>query len=78
VFPYVLETDGGAVLIGSRDPLSVEVEGWLARLQRAAPYLGEGRLGAIAQRLRACRPAAEDHALASNRDLFPRDEFGTP
>jgi hypothetical protein len=78
VFPHVLETDGGAVLVGSREPLRLEVETWLARLEQATAYLGEGRVAVIARRLRDCQRAERQSGLRPNRDLFPRDEFASP
>ena len=78
VFPHVLESDGGVILIGSEYPLQLDVPAWQARLAAATSYLGELRARAIADRLSALTPAAGPIDGTLNRDLFPRDEFASP
>ncbi len=76
VFPHVLESDAGAILIGSREPLAVDLEAWQRRLAAATGYLGENRARTVADRLSHCVPAIGPPAnIQPNRDLFPRDEF---
>ncbi len=75
VFPHVLETEGGVILIGSRYPLQLDVPAWEARLQAVAPYLGDLRARTVGERLRTLTPAVGPIDILPNRDLFPRDEF---
>ena len=75
VFPHVLETEGGVILIGSRYPIQIDVPAWEARLQQSAAYLGELRARAVEERLRSLTPATGASDVLPNRDLFPRDEF---
>ena len=78
VFPHVLESDGGVILIGSEYPLQLDVPVPGRRAsQAAASYLGELRARAIADRLSALTPAAGPIEGTLNRDLFPRDEFAS-
>jgi predicted membrane-bound spermidine synthase len=74
VFPYVLGSDSG-VLVGSRDPIALEPEVWVARATAGEAYLGPARAREVREellRLRAARGAIEG---SLNRDLYPRDEF---
>jgi hypothetical protein len=74
----VLEASRGTILLGSSDPLPVDREAWLARLEAASAYLGPGRLRDVRQRLEHCQPAFRVGPKDLNRDLFPRDEFASP
>ncbi|MBX3414515.1 MAG: fused MFS/spermidine synthase [Pirellulales bacterium] len=86
VFPYVL--DGGTnlwtgsdLLIGSHTPLEVDMPTLRARLNdaRVAEYLGQELAEQVAQDCQYLAPAVPATVLAdelaSNHDLFPRDEF---
>jgi len=75
VFPHVLETEGGVILVASRYPIQIDLPAWLARLREATGYLGELRARTVGERLRALTPAAGPIDIRVNRDLFPRDEF---
>jgi spermidine synthase len=75
VFPHVLAAGGGVALVGSREPLDLDVPAWTARLEAATAYLGPGRARAVEAWLRGCARAGAPPDLAPNRDLFPRDEF---
>jgi hypothetical protein len=74
VFPHVLEVDGN-ILVGSREPLAVEPDAWLRRLEASAEYLGRTRTEVVRQRLTRLGPARPPDDIPLNRDLFPRDEF---
>jgi spermidine synthase len=78
VLPHVLATADRSVLVGSLDPLPVDVPAWLQRLRAATPYLGEGRVQVVLQRLLGISPDGPPPSVAPNRDLFPRDEFAVP
>jgi predicted membrane-bound spermidine synthase len=77
VFPHVLAAGGGVALVGSLQPLEVDVAAWTARLEEASAYLGPGRTRAVLGWLRGCTRAGDPPDLAPNRDLFPRDEFAS-
>jgi MFS family permease len=78
-FPFVLDLAEGRVLLGSNDPIPLEVAVWQERL--AAPevqqYLGRKRGREVADYLESARPTSGP-LPEPNRDLFPRDEFNTP
>ena len=84
VMPHVVGTHDRSILIGSRDPLRVDIETWRARLHSAAVerYLGPARVAEVESELgrmvewnvRRRRPGPDE----VDRDLFPRDEFATP
>ncbi len=80
VFPHVLETEAGEILVGSNDPLPVAKARWLARLEAVARYLGAKQTEDVASSLTHCRPAFREarRRLELNDDLFPRDEFASP
>ena len=80
VFPHVLETGDGEILVGSAEPIPGERATWLARLDAVTGYLGAQRARDVARTLRGCRPAFREGRLQVevNRDLFPRDEFASP
>jgi predicted membrane-bound spermidine synthase len=78
--PHAL--DFGNVILGSNDPLPIDLAAWEARLDRpetAARFDAATREG-ILDRLRDARPLHRNPGarIGHNRDLFPRDEFGTP
>jgi predicted membrane-bound spermidine synthase len=78
--PHVL--DFGNMVVGSNDPLPIDPATWEARLLRpeVARRFSVEALEGIRARLRDARPARRNPnaRIGLNRDLFPRDEFGTP
>ena len=78
--PYSL--DFGNIVVGSNDPLPIDPATWEARLLRpeVARRFGAEALEGIRERLYEGRPARRNPGarIGLNRDLFPRDEFGTP
>jgi hypothetical protein len=75
-FPHVMEF--ADILLGSRDPLRVDIAACRDLLQQAAvaQYLGANRLPELLARL--ARGTVSDAPQATsdlNHDLFPRDEF---
>lgn len=78
--PYSL--DFGNIVVGSNDPLPIDPATWEARLQRpeVARHFAAEALEGIRARLYEARPARRNPGarVGLNRDLFPRDEFGTP
>ena len=91
VFPYFLELQPGRVLgwgfdatalIGSNEPIPLDVDGWIARLTapQVRQYLGEEITQQVSRLLRTAQlpsPASKPSPIP-NRDLFPRDEFSAP
>jgi spermidine synthase len=75
---------GGAVMIGSNEPIPFDPAAWNQRLRTPAvsAYLGPGAVDATAHLLGQMQPRnlrGRIHpARESNLDLFPRDEFQTP
>jgi SAM-dependent methyltransferase len=78
--PHAL--DFGNLVVGSNEPLPVDLAGWEARLDEAVAsgYFTAGVAEGIRHRLRDARPATRNPQarIGLNRDLFPRDEFATP
>jgi spermidine synthase len=79
-FPYVLELGGREILVGSRNPIPLDLEAWRDRLfsPRVVAYLGPARAQSLWGVLETARPAMEPMSPEVNEDLFPRDEFNTP
>ncbi len=82
VFPYVLANGARTILIGSSEPLELQTQAWLERLQRPATraYLG-AHAGALAVALQDLSGPLRPRRFAErdlNRDLFARDEFASP
>lgn len=81
-FPYVLELGSETVLVGSREPIPVEPEVWLARLhtREVFAYLGLEVAEPLADLIKRTRPAPREPITERdlNHDLFPRDELGSP
>jgi predicted membrane-bound spermidine synthase len=78
--PHVL--DFGNMVVGSNEAIPVDVARWQARLRSPAlarRFEGE-TLAGISERLSAVVPGVRNPTarVGMNRDLFPRDEFGTP
>ena len=76
VFEHVIETSGGDILIGSADPIAFTPGGWTARIALATEYLGARRVGEVKEAIATLRSAGPPLAIAPNRDLWPRDEYG--
>ena len=78
--PYAL--DFGNIVVGSNDPLPIDPAAWEARLLRpeVARRFDAETLEGIRARLHEALPARRNPGalVGLNRDLFPRDEFGTP
>ena len=76
-FPYVLEMADGRVLIGSNDPMTVDVAEWKRRLDRpdVRDYLGSARADRVWAHMAGAHSASRGRAAPVNRDLDPRDEF---
>jgi spermidine synthase len=74
--------DFGNIMVGSNEPLPIDVPAWQVRLYAPdvlawfGPEVAEG----ILERLREARPPWGNPASRRglNLDLFPRDEFSTP
>jgi hypothetical protein len=77
-FPHVVAFHGGAVLVGSPEPIASDPSVWTARLDSAEPYLGSAVTEQTRAALREHRVGPPPSAVEPNRDLFPRDEFRTP
>ena len=79
VFPHVVELADGKILMGSNDPLPLQVEVWRERLAQVAVqgYLGSGRSREVLEYLESAREGAAP-LVTLNQDLFPRDEFNSP
>jgi hypothetical protein len=80
--PYVLALDEGRLLVGSREPLRVDLAAWRARLDspHVAAYLGRelsAEVWRALERGSLGRPKARRREDV-NRDPFPRDELLTP
>jgi len=78
--PHVL--DFGNMVVGSNEPIAIDVAAWQARLRSAgvSRRFDAETLEGIGERLAAAAPGARNPKarVGFNRDLFPRDEFGTP
>jgi spermidine synthase len=81
-FPHVLELAEGEILVGSADPIPIDVPAWQSRLTSgpAVAYLGLPRVNELLELLRRARKAASQPVGPQhiNRDLFPRDEMNSP
>ncbi len=78
-FPYVIEMRQGQLLVGSNEPIALDLDSWRARAAspEVTSYLGASNARKLAEALGTAR-AAEAAAVAAddlNHDLFPRDEF---
>jgi SAM-dependent methyltransferase len=81
-FPYVVGLENRSIVVGSNDPIPVEVETWAARATSPAvvSYLGAELSQDLLKRVQKCKPLVRTgrRAVDVNHDLFPRDEFLTP
>ncbi len=77
--PYGLDL-GGNVMVGSNEPIPLDVAAWTTRLERLAGYFGSDVVPGIQARLETARPLVGNtrSRRGLNLDLFPRDEFQTP
>jgi hypothetical protein len=70
------------MVVGSNEPIAIDVAAWQARLRSAevSRRFDAETLAGINERLAAAAPGARNPRarVGFNRDLFPRDEFGTP
>jgi predicted membrane-bound spermidine synthase len=75
-FPHVVSF--ADILLGSRDPIDVDLAGWVHRSREAdvVAYLGEARLAEVRARMSAGQALPVPSPTSDiNRDLDPRDEF---
>jgi spermidine synthase len=74
--------DLGNIMVGSNEPLPIDVPAWQARLQApdVLAWFGPEVVAGILDRLGEARPPWGNPASRRglNLDLFPRDEFSTP
>ena len=78
-FPHVL--DFGNMVIGSNEEIPIDLPAWEARLREPGVRRFDAEtLAAIRARLAAVERGVRNPTarVGFNRDLFPRDEFGTP
>jgi hypothetical protein len=84
VMPHVIGLGDRAVLVGSNQPLEVDLPAWRSRLNspEVRAYLGgEGVASTdwMLERLQALHLGGRSQPERDrNRDLFPRDEFNSP
>jgi spermidine synthase len=84
VMPHVIGLGDREILVGSNEPLEVDLAAWRARLFSPAvrAYLGEEGAASTDWMLERLRPLHRSGRLqperSRNRDLFPRDEFAAP
>ena len=84
VMPHVIGLGDRQILIGSNQPLEVDIGTWRARLRTSEvrAYLGEEGVAStdwMLARLQALhRSGRLQPEPTRNRDLFPRDEFNSP
>lgn len=78
VFPRAI--DVGGILVGSPDPLPLDVPTWTDRVDSAPvlAYLGRPAARGVLRALRQARRVAPPPRISLNRDLYPRDEFAAP
>jgi spermidine synthase len=78
-FPYVLDMRHGQLLVGSNEPVAVDLEAWRARASspEVEAYLGRNNVRKLIEALETAKPLADlGHDPGDlNHDLFPRDEF---
>jgi predicted membrane-bound spermidine synthase len=79
--PYVLELADGLILVGSNQPLALDLAAWEERVmsEGVRAYLGDDRARDVRNYLRTARPpSVAGGGDDVNRDLEPRDEFNRP
>jgi hypothetical protein len=79
-FSHVVSISDGLLLVGSNEPIAIDLPAWRARLlaPEAFAYLGESLYHEVWARLQTAAPWAPKQPVALDLDLFPRDEFRTP
>jgi spermidine synthase len=81
-FAHVVGLENRSIVIGSNDPIPIDVDTWAARATSPAvvAYLGEELSQEARKRVLKCQPLHRTgrRAVELNHDLFPRDEFLTP
>jgi spermidine synthase len=81
-FLHVVGVRNRTLLVGSNEPIPIEIEAWRARIlsPHVQGYLGRGRADDVLRPIEKVQPvaAAPDDASNLNHDLHPRDEFLTP
>jgi spermidine synthase len=79
-FPHVVSLSGGALLVGSNEPIAIDPAAWRQRLlePRVFSYLGERLYHEVWALLQTTAPWQLREARGLDLDLFPRDEFRTP
>ena len=78
VFPQAV--DVGGILVGSLDPLPLDITTWTDRAQapEVREYLGRHAARGVLRALRGARRIGPDRDRSVNRDLYPRDELAVP
>ena len=78
VFPQAV--DVGGLLVGSVDPLPLDIAAWTDRAQApdVREYLGRHASRGVIRALRGARRVDPGRELSLNRDLYPRDELAVP
>jgi spermidine synthase len=79
-FAHVVEMRRGQLLVGSNQPIALDVAAWQARAEspEVAAYLGANNVRKLVEALGTAQvlgPPAPPDPEDLNRDLFPRDEF---
>jgi hypothetical protein len=78
-FRHVVEMRQGQLLVGSNDPIDLDLDAWRARAAsvEVVSYLGANNARKLADALATARTADAAGVPAEdlNHDLFPRDEF---
>ena len=81
-FPHVIQTRGGQIMVGSNDPIALDLSVWRRRATdaRVVAYLGPEQSQAVVADLVTAEAAPPLSAGREqlNRDLHPRDEFRAP
>lgn len=81
-FPHVVGLQNRSIVVGSNDPIPIDVETWAARATSpgVASYLGAELSQEVLKRVQKCKPLVRTgrRAVDLNHDLFPRDEFLSP
>ena len=76
-FPHVVEMRQGQLLVGSNEPITIDLDAWRARggSPEVTSYLGANNARKLVDALATARIADRVPAADLNHDLFPRDEF---
>ncbi len=78
VFPYMVILDNGYLLIGSKEPISIDKAAWKSTVERpgVAGYLGPDVTNECLMSIENVTTDAEQFSIPMiNTDLFPFDEF---